>query len=146
MNSNDSVQAWKNEWLRAGLLQVVSPDVQASRRRLDLADRNVVRSASQQKAGDDDAALIFAEQALINAADALLARDGLSASSHIVRFRYPLLPDVYSAERGLIDQIRRARNAAQYDAEGGLPSSLSAEAIRIATKAVAEVRRLVGTA
>ncbi len=46
----------------------VDPD--AARRRLELAELNVARATSAQKAADSDAALIYAEQALINAADA----------------------------------------------------------------------------
>jgi hypothetical protein len=51
-----------------------------------------VQRAKREVADDPDAALIFAEQALINAADALLARDGYSANSHVVRFGYPNFP------------------------------------------------------
>jgi hypothetical protein len=91
-------------------------------------------------ANDPDAALIFAEQALINAADALLARDGFGANSHVVRFSYPLLPDVYLSERGLIDRVRSARNTAQYEARDSVPPGLAAQAIQLAERAVNEVR------
>jgi hypothetical protein len=98
----------------------VPADHDAARRRLELAELNVARATREQAAGDADAALIFAEQALINAADALLARDGYGANSHVVRFS-PRLPAVYVSERGVIDRIRSARNTAQYDAREASP-------------------------
>ncbi|MBI2773284.1 MAG: HEPN domain-containing protein, partial [Chloroflexi bacterium] len=106
----------------------------------DLAELNVSRAVRDLAAGDADAALIFAEQALINAGDALLVRDGYSANSHVVRFSYPRLPAVYAGERGLIDQIRSARNTAQYDASGGVTPAFAAQAIQLADRAVKEVR------
>ena len=118
-------------------------DPDAARRRLELAELNVARATGAQKAADSDAALIYAEQALINAADALLARNGYGASSHVVRFSYPLLPAVYASERGLIDRIRSARNTAQYDARDRVPAGLAAEAIRVAERALTEVRAML---
>lgn len=140
---SDSVRAWRDEWSRAHVLWSVPRDIRAAQRRLELAERNIGRSTAQQRVGDYDAALIFAEQALINVADAMLARDGFRVSSHVARLKYPLLPGVYFTERALVDQIRGARNAAQYDADGRVAPSLSAEAIRLATRAVADVRRMV---
>lgn len=118
----------------------VRADAAGGRRRLALAELNVTRAKREEAAGDADAALIFAEQALINAADALLARDGYSANSHVVRFSYPRLPVVYEVERGLIDRIRSARNTAQYDASGGVTARFATQAIRLAERAVREVR------
>ncbi len=114
----------------------MTADREAARRRLELADLNVGRATQAQKAGDQDAALIYAEQALINAAGALLARDGWSVSLHVVRFSYPPLPPVYASERGLIDQIRSARNTAQYDARDRVSAGLAADAIRVAERAL----------
>jgi hypothetical protein len=121
----------------------VPADHDAARRRLELAELNVARATREQAAGDADAALIFAEQALINAADALLARDGYSANSHVVRFSYPLLPAVYMSERGVIDRIRSARNTAQYDARDSVPAGLAAQAIQLAQRALGEVRAIL---
>ncbi len=124
----------------------VRADAAGGRRRLDLAELNVARAGREQAAGDADAALIFAEQALINAADALLARDGYSVNSHVVRFSYPRLPGVYASERGLIDQIRSARNTAQYDASGGVTPGFAANAIQLAERAVRDVRAALSDA
>jgi HEPN domain-containing protein len=143
MSSNDSVQRWAERWSASRLVRPVRADREAARRRLELADRNLERAGQAQKTGDHDAALIFAEQALINAADALLARDGWSANSHVVRFSYPSLPPVYTTERGLIDQVRSARNTAQYDARDRVAAGLAADAIRVAERAVDEVRAIL---
>src|SRR6266508_5860593 len=140
MSSNDSVLRWEQRWAEAKLVRRVRADQAAARRRLELAELNVARAGREQAAGDADAALIFAEQALINAADALLARDGYSVNSHVVRFSYPRLPGVYVGERGLIDRIRSARNTAQYDARDSVPAGLAAQAIQLAERALHEVR------
>ena len=95
MSSNDSVARWERQW--GHLIARIRPNAAATRSRLLLAETNVQR-AKRAVAADPDAALIFAEQVLINAADALLARDGYSANSHVVRFGYPQLPSVYSKE------------------------------------------------
>jgi len=81
MSSNDSVQRWEQRWSESRLVRRVPVHQDAAPRRLELAEFNVARATREQATGDADAALIFAEQALINAADALLARDGYSANS-----------------------------------------------------------------
>lgn len=103
----------------------------------------MVRARREVAAGDPDAALIFAEQALINAADSLLSRDGYSANSHVVRFSYPRLPAVYVNERRVIDQIRSSRNTAQYEASGAVSPELAARAITVAEQAIVQVRPLL---
>jgi hypothetical protein len=50
---------------------------------------------------------------------------------------------VYTNERGLIDQIRSARNTAQYDARDRVSAGLAADAIRIAERALSEVRGIL---
>ncbi len=141
MSSNASVARWERKW--GQLIARIRPTAAATGSRLQLAETNVQRAKREAAAGDPDAALIFAEQALINAADAVLSRDGYSANSHVVRFSYPRLPTVYANERQLIDQIRSARNTAQYDAAGSVSATLAAQAIRVAEQAIAEVRPLL---
>ena len=74
MSSTVSVAQWERQW--AHLLTRARPNPAASASRLRLAETNVQRAKREAAAGDPDAALIFAEQALISGADALLSRDG----------------------------------------------------------------------
>jgi len=141
MSSSESVLRWERQW--AHMLTRTRSNAAASASRLRLAETNVQRAKREAEAGDHDAALIFAEQALINAADALLSRDGYSATSHMARFSYPQLPGVYADERHLIDRIRSARNAAQYEAAGSVPQALAAAATKLAARAIEEMRRLI---
>jgi len=117
--------------------------VAVARSRVRLSELNVERARPEHAGGDFDAALIFAEQALINGADALLARDGFGANSHVVRFSYPALPAVYGDERHLIDQIRASRNRAQYDAGGDVDAGLAGRATALAARALASAQALI---
>src|SRR5919109_5141352 len=105
MTSEDSVRRWAERWEAARLVRRVAAEAGAARRRLELAELNLERAKRASDGGDIDAALIYAELVLVNAADALLARDGYRANSHVARFSYPILPAVYAAERGLIDRV-----------------------------------------
>ncbi len=139
MSSNERVLQWEQRWSEARLVKRVRVDVAIARSRLRLAEQNVERARRERSGKDFDAALIFAEQALINAADAILARDGFSAGSHVVRFSYPQLPGIYAEQRGLIDQIRSSRNRAQYDSGGDIDEQFATRAIDLASRIVAEV-------
>jgi len=143
VSSNDPVARWERRWAESRLVRRVRPDDAVGRLRLQLAETNLERARRELGAGDADAALIFAEAALINAADAVLAKDGFSAGSHVVRFGYPKLPTIYASESVLIDRIRSSRNTAQYEAAGKVDAELSARAIELAVTAIAEVRALV---
>ena len=78
MSSNESVIRWERRWAEARLVRRVRMDPAVARSRLLLAERNVDRARRERSADDADAALIRAEQALINAADSILARDGFA--------------------------------------------------------------------
>ncbi len=143
MSSNESVLQWERRWSEARLVRRIRMDPVAARKRQELARVNIKRAKRELAGGDLDASLIFAEQALINAADAVLARDGFSAGSHVVRFSYPLLPALYSDERHVIDQVRSARNTAQYDASGGVDAALAARGLNLAERATRDVANLL---
>ena len=143
MSSNESVLQWERRWSEARLVRRIRMDPVAARKRQELARVNIKRAKRELAGGDLDASLIFAEQALINAADAVLARDGFSAGSHVVRFSYPFLPALYSDERHVIDQVRSARNTAQYDASGGVDAALAARGLNLAERATRDVANLL---
>ena len=140
MSSNDSVLQWEKKWAEARLVRRVRKDVAVARSRVQLAERNLDRARRERSAGDLDAALIFAEQALINAADGVLVSEGFGANSHVARFSYPGLPGIYTEQRQLIDQVRSARNRAQYESGGDVDPDLAKRAIEIAERAVAAVK------
>ena len=143
MNSNESVLRWEQRWSEARLVRRVRPDAAVAQSRVRLSERNVERARREHASGDFDAALIFAEQALINGADAVLARDGFGANSHVARFSYPALPAIYAEERHLIDRIRASRNRAQYEAGGAVDAGLAERAIDLAARALASVQALI---
>jgi len=143
MSSNASVLQWEQRWSEARLVRRVRPDAAVARSRVRLSELNVERARREHAGGDFDAALIFAEQSLINGADAVLARDGFGANSHVVRFSYPALPAIYAQERQLIDQIRASRNRAQYDAGGEVDASLAERAIALAARALGSVQAVM---
>jgi len=78
---------------------------------------------------------------MVNAADAVLARDGYrlrgKTGSHEARFAYPELPEEFGQERRLLSAARRARNTAQYEEVGSVPEALAVDAIRAAEKLLA---------
>lgn len=139
MSSNERVLQWEQRWSQARLVTRVRAEATVAQSRLRLAESNVERARRERSVKDFDAALIFAEQALINAADAILARDGFRAGSHVARFTYPGLPAIYAAQRGLIDQIRSMRNQAQYDSGGEVDEAFATRALDLATQITAEV-------
>lgn len=145
MSSNESVLRWEQKWAEARLVRHVRADAAVARSRVRLSERNLERARREHAGGDFDAALIFAEQALINAADAVLARDGFAVNSHVARFSYPALPAIYAEERHLIDQIRSSRNRAQYEAGGDVDAGLAERATAVAVRALGSVQALIGT-
>jgi hypothetical protein len=140
---NESVIQWERKWSETRLVRRVRADPAVARSRLLLAERNVDRARRERSGDDSDAALIFAEQALINAADAILARDGFGANSHVVRFSYPGLPAIYQEERSLIDAVRASRNRAQYDSGGDVDPKLADRAIDLAARALTAITPLI---
>lgn len=69
-----SIEDWERQF--GDVLQRVDPDLMSAMNKLDLGERNVVRARRDLDADDPDSALIHAENAMVNAADAVLARDG----------------------------------------------------------------------
>ncbi len=121
MSSNDSVARWERQW--AHLIARIPPNHAAARSRLLLAETNVQR-AKREVADDPDAALIIAEQALINAADAFLARDGYSANSHVVRFVLAYEPSLscpLASESGAAPQRTLPAGCSRPDARQSRP-------------------------
>jgi HEPN domain-containing protein len=69
-----SMEDWERQY--GEVLQRGDADPKSAQNKLDLGERNVVRARRDLDAGDPDSALVHAENAMVNAADAVLARDG----------------------------------------------------------------------
>lgn len=109
-------------------------------KKLALARRNLDRALAALKDGDPDQAVISAETAMVNAADAVIASGGFrirgKTGSHVARFDYPGLPHAFGDERRSLSAARRARNTAQYEAVGSVSEALAADAIRAAERLI----------
>src|SRR5213592_2641982 len=85
------------KWLEShrDVVREIHPDQGDMKAKLRLAERNLERARSNAE-GDPDLALVAAESALVNIADAVLATEGLrlrgKTGSHEARFSYPALP------------------------------------------------------
>jgi HEPN domain-containing protein len=138
-----SIGDWERQY--GDLLQLGDPDLRAARNKLELSERNVVRARRDLDAGDPDSALIHAENAMVNAADATLARDGYrlrgKTGSHQARFEYPKLPAEFAKFKAELLLARRMRSKAMYDVFG-LVSGEQANAVTdAAEKLLGAVRK-----
>lgn len=92
-------------------------------------------------------AAIFAEFALVNAADALLQLNGWrvrgKTSSHEARFDFPALPTVFTSNLALIDQVRALRNEEAYGPTHPVSMQLAKDVVALAESANAAVRKLI---
>jgi len=96
--------------------------------------------------GSPGSALSFAEDALVNAADAVLRKDGWrvkgKTQSHEARFDYPGLPKVFS-QSALVGQLRNLRNAEIYGTSHPVSKQQATDAITLAENAIAAVAPLI---
>jgi hypothetical protein len=102
---------WQVRW--PGVVAQVRPEPVIARERLRIGQNHLAEAEELLERGLPDLALLLAETALVNGADATLLLHGFAVNNHAARFSYPLLPYPYqstSAHRG------RAREAR---AEGG---------------------------
>jgi uncharacterized protein (UPF0332 family) len=114
-----------------------------AQQKLDLGVVHLGRAKELLRRNEYDLALNSAENALVVSCDAVLRKHGYEVRSHVARFAYPLLPALLRQNAGLLNRIRTARNAAQYDAPGVVSSELASQAIMLADQAVSEVAKVV---
>lgn len=142
MSSTDALRAWAAKY--ADLVQPLQTGEREPRKKLALGERNLERARAALASGDPDQAVISAETAIVNAADAVIAAGGHrlrgKTGSHRARFDYPGLPKAFAAERRLLDAARRARNTAQYEELGRVSDDLAVEAVSVATRLLTAVR------
>ena len=98
-------------------------------------------------AGDPDQALVNAETAFVNIADAVLQRDGFrvrgAERSHMARLDYPRLPEALRENVRTVSRSRQLRNVAQYEGEGRVSNDFAREVVELADRALREVRALL---
>src|SRR5713226_8335787 len=107
----------RKKWLErhSELVREIRPDRADADAKLHLAQRNLERARINAE-GDPDLALVAAESALVNLADAVLAAEGLrlrgKTGSHEARFSYPGLPRGFREHSAVITAARKGRNTA----------------------------------
>ncbi len=139
----------KDLWLEqfADVIQTGRVGKSDARMKLALAERNLERAARNLE-DDPDLALISAETAIVNAADALLARDGYrirgKTGAHDARMRYPGLPSEFRSEAGRLERARSLRSRAMYDQPDFVSKAESADLLKLARSVVAAAKAKIG--
>ena len=141
MNSTGERAKWLER--HRELVREIRPDRADAEAKLRLAERNLERARSNAE-GDPDLALVAAESALVNVADAVLAEEGLrlrgKTGSHEARFSFPGLPHGFREHASLIVAARKGRNTALYDTAGTVSPSFVAEVTRVVSELLEQVR------
>lgn len=95
-------------------------------------------------------AAIFAEFALVNTADALLQLNGWRVrgknSSHEARFDFPGLPQIFTSNSALIDEVRSLRNEEAYGPTHPVSMKQASDLVELAEGAIDEVRKVIPSA
>ena len=142
MSSKHALEAWLDR--HRDVVRQVRPDADDANAKLALAARNLDRARRNAEA-DPDLALVAAESALVNIADAVLAMEGLrlrgKTGSHEARFSYPGLPDGFREHSAVITAARKSRNTALYDSAGTVSSTFVGEVTRVVIALLDEMRR-----
>lgn len=145
MSSDADVIAWEQRW--TGIAERIQASRDAARQRARLGERNVQRAKAALAAGDPDQALVNAETAFVNVADAVMQRDGFrvrgAERSHMARFDYPRLPEALRQNSRTINRSRELRNVAQYEGEGRVSGDFAREVVDLADRAAREVLLLL---
>ena len=125
------------------VVREIRPDQADAEAKVRLAERNLERARSHAEV-DPDLALVAAESALVNLADAILADDGFrlrgKTGSHEARFSHPGLPRGFREHSALIAAARKGRNTALYDTAGAVAPSFVTEVTRVVNVLLEQVR------
>ena len=140
--SNPRVTQWRARWV--GVILEVGPDRRAAVGRLKTGQKHLAEAEQLLRLDLPDVALLLAEAALVNGADAILRLHGYQVASHAARFAYPRLPPTYTRNPGLLARIRTARNESQYEAVDPVSSVFAARSVHLATEALEAVGAAIG--
>ena len=139
-------QVWAERWREVVEPLRRGPAPAEARALLQKARDHVKDAKTLAASGSHGSALAFAEDALVNCADAVLRRDGWRArgksGGHQARFAYPGLPAVFSSRPTLLNQIRTLRNTEVYEAAHVVTPQQAADAIAFAEEVIAEVAKV----
>jgi len=133
------------KWLERhrDVVREIHPDQGDMKAKLRLAERNLERARSHAET-DPDLALVAAESALVNLADAVLASEGLrlrgKTGSHEARFSYPGLPRGFREHSAVITAARKSRNTALYETAGTVSTSFAIEVTKVVSALLEQVR------
>lgn len=143
MSSNDELGRWLERHTQ--IVRPISRDPLEAQRKLELAERNLERASRVLAAGDPDFAVVAAESAMVNAADAVISSHGFrlrgKTGSHEARFEFPALPAAFREQANLVTAARKSRNIAMYDEPGRVSDAFAAEVIRVARELIDAARR-----
>ena len=141
MSSTSERAKWLDQ--HREVVREIRPDRADAEAKLRLAQRNLERARANAEA-DPDLALVAAESALVNVADAVLSAEGFrlrgKTGSHEARFSYPGLPRGFREHSAVITAARKARNTALYDTAGTVSTGFVAEVIRVLTELLEQMR------
>jgi len=144
MSSNAELASWLDR--HREVVRRISRDPRDVEGKLALAERNLERATRVLAAGDPDFALVAAESAMVNAADAVLSSHGFrlrgKTGSHEARFSFPGLPSAFREQSTLVAAARKSRNVAMYDEAGRVSETFAAEIIRLGRRLAEDARGL----
>ena len=143
MSSTDELASWLER--HSETVRRISRDPLDAERKLALAEQNLERAQRLLAAGDPDFALVAAESAMVNAADAVLSTYGFrlrgKTGSHEARFAFPGLPSAFREQANLIAAARKSRNVAMYDDPGRVSESFANAVIQTARQLTEAARQ-----
>lgn len=143
MSSKDAFKDWEQKY--GDLAQRLGAGPRGVAGKIALGEQNLQRARRALDARDPDEVIVYAEAVIVNAADAVLARDGLrlrgKTGSHEARAAYPGLPGEFTQELRAIGTMRRARNTALYDEVGRVSEDQARDSLRVAETLLAAARR-----
>ncbi len=143
MTSTDELASWLER--HSEIVRRISRDPLDAERKIALAERNLERAQRVLSTGDPDFAVVAAESAMVNAADAVLSTHGFrlrgKTGSHEARFGFPPLPPAFREQAHLVVAARKSRKIAMYDESGRVSDSFAAEVIRVARQLTEAARR-----
>lgn len=141
------MHAWAQRWVDVVEALRRGPAPAEAHALLEKARDHIRDAKTLASSGSHGSALAFAEDAVVNCADATLRRDGWrvkgKTGAHQARFEYPSLPAIFASRGALLDQIRRLRNTEMYETAHVVTAQQAKDAIAFAENALTEVAKVI---